>query len=109
MSDFDDGYNAGYERGCYEFLAEIERLRAEVEALRAFAKEVMETWPDGGVDGDDLQESAIKHGMLEPLTRTQPCGEFCACAEYYAADEWAGGITCYRRTALLTGAARGKA
>lgn len=86
----------------------IERLRAEVEALRAFAQDVMSAWPLGDVDGDDLQESAIKRGLLAPMTRTGPCGESCGCAEYYAADEWADGITCYRRTALLNGAARSK-
>lgn len=81
---------------------EVEALVAEVERLRAFANAVLEAWPASGIDGDDLQEIAVKHGLLLPETRTAPCrAEGCNCAEYYAADEWAEGITCYRRAACL--------
>lgn len=79
-------------------------LEQERDALRAFAATVMEAWPLGDVDGADLQDAAVKHGLLAPETRTAPCAEEgCNCAGYYAADEWAEGITCYRRTVLLLG------
>jgi len=76
---------------------------AENEALRAFAKAVMECWPMGDLDGGTLQEIAEKHGMLKPETRYEPCGEVCSCREYADAQEWAGGLVCYRKTALLMG------
>jgi hypothetical protein len=73
--------------------------QCEVERLRAFVAQVMEAWPLGDVDGGDLQDYAVKHGLLTPETRTSPCGEdgACNCAGYYGNDEWADGITCYRR------------
>ncbi len=89
-----------------EFLQEIDsRIADENEKLRAFAVEVMEAWPDGGIEGDDLQEIAHKHGMLAPEIRHEPCGEWCNCNAGVDVDggEWDRGVECYRRTALLTG------
>ena len=63
-----------------KFLHELDgRIAGETEKLRAFAREVMKAWPDGGIEGDDLQEIAVKHGMLSPETRFEPCGEWCNC------------------------------
>lgn len=80
---------------------EIERLLAKNETLRAFARDVMAAGPDGDVDGGALQEIAVTHGLLVPETRTEPCGDECACAEYYTRAEMADGVTCYRRAPLL--------
>lgn len=49
----------------------------------------------GNLDGGDLQEMAVKHGVLEERQVTQPCGEGCACAAvtefpttcYFVADD----------------------
>lgn len=30
----------------------------------AFGREIMEAWPEGGVDGFGLQDIAVKHGVL---------------------------------------------
>lgn len=30
----------------------------------AFGREIMEAWPEGGVDGFELQDAAVKHGVL---------------------------------------------
>lgn len=82
-------------------------LSNENKKLRAFAVEVMEAWPDGGIEGDDLQEIAVKHGLLAPDLRHEPCGEWCNCnclGDFDSAD-WQRGVECYRRTALLTGEA----
>lgn len=57
----------------------ISWLLSENKKLRAFAREVMESWPDGGIEGDDLPEIAVKHGMLAPEIRHEPCGEWCQC------------------------------
>ena len=91
-----------------EFLQEIDsRIAYENEKLRAFAREVMAAWPEGGIEGDDLQEIAVKHGMLAPETRFEPCGEWCNCNAGVDVDggEWERGVECYRRTALLMGEA----
>jgi adenylate kinase len=42
------------------------RISSENKKLRAFAQAIMEAWPEGGIEGDDLQEIAVKHGMLAP-------------------------------------------
>ena len=78
----------------------------ENKKLRAFAREVMAAWPEGGIEGDDLQEIAHRHGMLAPEIRHEPCGEWCQCNSMNCldSDDWKGGVECYRRTALLTGA-----
>ncbi len=82
----------------------ISWLLSENKKLRAFAREVMESWPDGGIEGDDLQEIAVKHGMLAPEIRHEPCGEWCNCNSMNCldSDDWKGGVECYRRTELLT-------
>lgn len=70
--------------------------------LRAFAQDVMGDWPhECGLDGFELQDLAVKHGLLVPVEMTAPCGEGCQCAEYYESDELVEGVTCYRKTELL--------
>ena len=32
----------------------------------AFGRDVMTSWPDGGLDGLDLQEAAIRHCLIVP-------------------------------------------
>ena len=88
----------------------LRALHTALLSLRYFAQEVMQSWPMGDVDGGELQDLAIKHGLLkrqEPAP-TAPCGEHCGCAEVVAADEWADGVECYRKTPLFTGAQEGK-
>jgi hypothetical protein len=75
----------------------------EIDALRAFAQAVMEAWPMGDIDGDILQEIAVKHGILKPETRHEPCGETCSCSKYVSQVDWEDGVVCYRITPLLTG------
>lgn len=77
-----------------------------VDALRAFAQQVMEVWPYGDLDGGSLQEAATKHGLLKPEVWHEPCGENCACVEHATPNEFKAGVTCYRKTALLKGEAR---
>ena len=68
--------------------------------LRAFAQEIFKDWPDyGAVEGWDLEAMALKHGLLTPVTVTEPCGENCACAEYGEGFP----MTCNKRTSVLTG------
>lgn len=75
----------------------------DLEKLRRFAQRVMENWPEGGIDGGGLQEIAIECGLLmaKDPPPTSPCGDNCTCADVVDADEWAEGVLCYRRTALL--------
>ena len=89
--------------------ARIAELERERDALRAFALDVMGDWPDDcGVDGFDLQDFALKHGLLTETKVTGPCGENCWCLEYHGGDpeDWADGVICYKKTPLLLDAAR---
>ena len=76
---------------------------SDEENLRAFAKEIMDHWPESGVDGDDLQEIAVKHGLLAPTVKYKPCGENCSCADHAGTDEFKNGLVCFVKTKLLTG------
>ena len=92
-------------RDAYEATTLVAHFVEENKNLRSFAQSIMEAWPEGGIEGDDLQEIAVKHGLLAPETRHEPCGEWCKCNGIgeYDSDDWQRGVTCYRRTALLTG------
>jgi hypothetical protein len=84
--------------------AQIAERDAQIEALLAFATDIMEAWPMGGIDGAELQDIAEKHGLLSPVTLTAPCHEECNCTDYgLTPEEWASGHICYRKTALLRG------
>ena len=74
---------------------EIDRLTAERDALRKFAKAVMQSWPHGDVDGGELQDAAVSAGLLAGWYVIESCGEGCQCEDFPA--------TCYRHTPLLTG------
>lgn len=46
----------------------------------------------GDIDGWDLQDEAIKCGLLEERTVTEPCGDYCDCSDfptqcYFETDE----------------------
>jgi hypothetical protein len=82
------------------------KTNLDTEKLRAFAKEVMDEWPlECGLNFMDLQEIAIRHGLLEPEIRYESCvdGAFCQCAEYYNEDDFKSGVECFRKTKLLMG------
>lgn len=90
--------------------ARMDRLEAENAAmvdnltkLRAFANELLKDWPDYmGLDGFELQDVAIKHGLLVGSTVTKPCREEgCQCAEYHLEAEMESGVTCYRKSEVL--------
>ena len=39
---------------------------AQRDLLRDFARAVMQAWPEGGIDGGELQDIALAHGLLRP-------------------------------------------
>ena len=84
------------------------------DKLRKFAQGIFEisNWPEGDIgdiDGGEMQELAEQCGLLVATTPLEPCAKDhpddpCPCLEaYYPEDFVAGKVTCYRRTALLTG------
>ena len=85
-------------------LADAERKA--LAALQAFARDILADWPEfAGLDGGDIQELAVKHGLLQLKTPApaEPCSNFsCSCAEYYDAADFAdGSVQCYEFTALV--------
>jgi hypothetical protein len=73
----------------------------QTRSLLAFARAVLEGWPEGAPDACELQDIAVSAGLLVERTVTEPCGESCACAEYYDQADWEEGQTCYRRAPWL--------
>ena len=71
------------------------------DRLLAFAREILSAWPEGGIDGGDLQDIAVEHGLLVPETRHAHCAEECPCALSATEEEFAGGVVCYRRAEWL--------
>lgn len=85
------------ERGFYA------AVREERTKLRDFAQEIMSHWPEG-IDGNDLQEMAEKHGLLISQIRYAPClpgGCFCSGRAAPASNSVV--VTCFKKTELLTG------
>lgn len=84
-------------------LAAIEELSAQLadrDALRSFADEVVSAAYEGGsFEGGDIQDMAVKHGLLRIESRSEECGEACACRECGFPAE------CYRKTSLLCASA----
>jgi hypothetical protein len=83
-----------------------EKSTAETDQLRGFARRVMQAWPEGDIEGFDLQDAAVEFGLLATKNPppTESCGEGCTCAEYFNAEEFSsGGVLCFHRTELLTG------
>lgn len=58
---------------------------AQRDQLLAFTKEVMQAWPENGIDGGELQEIALAHGLLRPAE---------------SPPDW-GGCNFYERTELI--------
>ena len=74
------------------------------DSLLAFAREILAVWPEGGVDGGDLQDIAVKHGLLVPEIRHAPCAEeYCQCALFATESDFADGVVCYRMAGWLEG------
>ncbi len=70
------------------------RLATRCGELGAFASEILAAHT-GSLDGCDIEEIGVKHGLLVQVTATEPCSEeSCACAEFGFPAE------CYRRATL---------
>ena len=76
-------------------------MQAELVQLRGFAVDVMDAWPEDGLDGGELQGLAEDHGLLTLETVYQRCGEVCRCAEHVTDAEFAVGVECYRKLQVL--------
>ena len=77
--------------------------RSPTARLRAFAQGIMKNWPEDVLDAWEIEELAIKHGLLKGHKVKGPCADNCLCAEVEAWPQ-----TCYRRTMLLTGQEKSK-
>lgn len=85
---------------------ENECMAAQLTPLRGFAVELLKDFPDYmGLDGFELQDLAIKHGLLIGFAVNKPCREEgCQCADYHTEAEMEGGVTCYRRADFMKAA-----
>ena len=69
-------------------------MKPKLSNFKEFANEMIALSKDSDfIDGGDIQNAAIRCGLLKEVMATEPCGEKCACAEY---DDWP--MECYRKT-----------
>jgi hypothetical protein len=67
------------------------------DAALAFADHIISGMFEGGDwPGDEVQELAIKHGLLKQETMNEPCGEDGACQCALNGAQFPG--ICYRKT-----------
>lgn len=67
------------------------------ENLKNFANEIINHASDGmDLDGGEIQEIAVKHGLLYPITVNSKCGDNCPCSEVSDFP-----LTCYRKSLEL--------
>lgn len=82
---------------CLDRAEKAEQQLAQVTQAQgryiSFIRAIMRSWPDGDLDGGELQELAHQYGILELHAVTEPCGESCQCADYGDFP-----TTCYRLT-----------
>lgn len=75
---------------CDEAANEIERLTAEVTRLQQIIAAYYDGWPEPWadcMDGFEMQDFAEKHGIMDRVEKTTPCGENCSCSEYHGSGE----------------------
>jgi hypothetical protein len=74
-------------------------MNKKEQALIEFAKFCLWQGGDwcGGIDGEEMQDKAEELGLIEPYTATEPCCDYCMCAEIDADFP----VTCYRYTDLM--------
>ncbi|MBP5054358.1 hypothetical protein [Pseudomonas chlororaphis] len=97
-------------RACFLSIAENKSLQGQLNSmldanaklseypapLRAFANEMIAAAFEGGsFEGGDIQDIAVKHGLLRIEQRSDECGEACSCREHGFP------LDCYRKTSLL--------
>jgi len=80
-------------------------IQIELDNLKSFARAVILHWPESGIDGDELQDIAVNHGLLKTYIRHENCSvegvSICQCAEYCTEEEFKKGVECFRKTDLL--------
>ena len=88
---------------------------ADIAPLRAFAHACLSLWPYRGIDDDDLEELAVKYGLLERAIVYRACnaadpGLRCHCADGggFSAEDIAYGVLCFRKTRRLRDCAPSK-
>lgn len=84
-----------YSESC-ELSYDFGRIKSETISISAFANEIISAAFEGGsFEGGDIQDMAVKFGLLEIQERAEECGEICACREYGFPAE------CYRKASIL--------
>lgn len=77
---------------------QLAQVTKEQQRYIGFIRAIMRSWPEGDMDGGELQDVAHQHGILELHAVTEPCrpeseSGGCQCAEYGHFP-----TTCYRLT-----------
>lgn len=82
--------------GFADLPSRVKAVVTDRDQLKAFVVEMINASFEGDCfDGGDIQDIAVKHGLLQIEQHEEECGEGCACREYNFPAE------CYRKTPLL--------
>ena len=74
--------------------AEKINTETDLDNLCNFVREIMENWPPGDIEGGELQDLAIKYGLLKlkDPPPTEPCSDECTCGYAYEFKDFADEI-----------------
>lgn len=70
----------------------LQSLIEDERRLRLFAENVMEFWPEDGIDVYDLHDVALEHGLITSKIMSGPCDIDCPCENFP--------VACFKRTPL---------
>jgi len=79
--------------------------KLKISRLQDFANEIIDSACEGAIlDGADIQEIAVSHGLLIPEMRYKNCSTedtHCSCSEICSSSEFEQGVECYQKTEVL--------
>jgi len=85
------------EEECLSLIDELRKVENNtlLVSLKGFADDIIQAIWDGysELDGGEIQEFAVKHGIIEKYYAKEPCCEDCTCKEFGSLP-----CECYRRT-----------
>lgn len=76
-----------------------------VDAVLVFVNEALEM-RNNSIDGLDIQELAVKYGLLIPSVVHKSCGDHCRCE--WMTNDISRGVTCFRLADVLLDDAKGE-
>lgn len=87
-------------RDLFRLTEQAEPQPGTVDALRAFVCDALNL-RHNGLDGFDVEQLGVKHGLLIRSVVHKPCGDGCRCEMWTDDREMAKGVTCFKLADVL--------